>query len=94
MPCELCFKAEVTIVDVVDYLGEYVKTYDVESRVITDKAAQVDYDCIGVARGNDGFALVAEHSAIPAYTSGFIAATYKKWFGIDMVYPVPVTPYF
>ena len=82
------------IVDVVDYLGQYVKTYDVESRVITDKAAQVDYDCIGVARGNDGLRLWLNTALFQLQTSGFIAATYKKWFGIDMVYPVPVTPYF
>jgi polar amino acid transport system substrate-binding protein len=82
------------IVDVVDYLGQYVKTYDVESRVITDKAAQVDYDCIGVARGNDGLRLWLNTALFQLQTSGFMAATYKKWFGIDMVYPVPVTPYF
>ena len=82
------------IVDVVDYLGQYAKTYKIESRVIADKAADIDYDCIGVARGNDAMRLWLNTALFSLQTSGFVAETYKKWFGIDMVYPVPFSPYF
>ncbi len=82
------------IVDVVDYLGAYTKTYKVESRVITDPAADVDYDCIGLAHGNDALKSWLNVALFQLQTNGFLATTYKKWFGIDMVYPIPVTPYF
>lgn len=82
------------IVDVVDYLGQYAKNYPTPSRVITDKTAEVDYDCIGIARGNDTLRMWLNTALFQMQTSGFVAVTYKKWFGIDMVYPIPYSPYF
>ena len=82
------------IVDVVDYLGQYAKTYPTPTHVITDKNADIDYDCIGIARGNDALRQWVNTALFQLQSSGFVAATYKKWFGIDMAYPVPVSPYF
>ena len=82
------------IVDVVDYIGQYAKTYPAPSKVITDKNAEVDYDCIGIARGNDALRMWVNTALFQLQTTGFVATTYKKWFGIDMVYPVPFSPYF
>jgi polar amino acid transport system substrate-binding protein len=82
------------IVDVVDYLGTYTKAYKNETRVITDAAADVDYDCIGLAHGNDALKSWVNVALFQLQTNGFLKDTYKKWFGIDMVYPIPVTPYF
>jgi polar amino acid transport system substrate-binding protein len=82
------------IVDVVDYLGQYAKTYKIDYKVLPDPAADIDYDCIGVTRGNDALRLWLNTALFQIQNNGFVAATYKKWFGIDMVYPVPITPYF
>jgi polar amino acid transport system substrate-binding protein len=82
------------IVDVVDYLGQYAKTYKTPYRVIADKAADVDYDCIGLSRGNDALRNWLNIALFQLHSSGFVGTTYKKWFGIDMVYPVPFSPYF
>jgi polar amino acid transport system substrate-binding protein len=82
------------IVDVVDYLGTYTKTYKAETRVITDAAADVDYDCIGLAHGNEALKSWVNVALFQLQSNGFLKETYKKWFGIDMVYPIPVTPYF
>ncbi|NTG48232.1 transporter substrate-binding domain-containing protein [Agrobacterium rhizogenes] len=82
------------IVDVVDYLGAYTKNYSAETRVITDKSASIDYDCIGLAQGNTALKSWVNVALYQLQTNGFMKQTYKQWFGIDMVYPVPVTPYF
>lgn len=82
------------IVDVVDYLGMYTKNYKNETRVITDAAADVDYDCIGLAHGNEALKSWVNVALFQLQTNGFLKDTYRKWFGIDMVYPIPVTPYF
>jgi polar amino acid transport system substrate-binding protein len=82
------------IVDVVDYLGAYTKNYSTETRVITDKSASIDYDCIGLAQGNTALKSWVNVALYQLQTNGFMKQTYKQWFGIDMVYPIPVTPYF
>jgi polar amino acid transport system substrate-binding protein len=82
------------IVDVVDYLGRYTQTYKEPTRVLTDATASVDYDCIGVARGNDALKGWLNTALYSLQSSGFVDATYRKWFGIDMVYPIHPNPYF
>lgn len=82
------------IVDVVDYLGAYTKNYSTETRVITDNSASVDYDCIGLAQGNTALKSWVNVALYQLQTNGFMKATYKQWFGMDMAYPIPVTPYF
>ena len=82
------------IVDVVDYIGQYAKNYPAPTKLITDKNAEIDYDCIGIARGNDALRMWVNTALFQLQTTGFVATTYKKWFGIDMVYPVPISPYF
>jgi polar amino acid transport system substrate-binding protein len=82
------------IVDVVDYLGTYTKTYNAPTRVIADKSASIDYDCIGIAQGNAALKSWVNTALFQLESNGFMRDTYKKWFGIDMVYPIPFSPYF
>lgn len=82
------------IVDVVDYLGQYAKNYPNPTHVITDSSAEVDYDCIGVARGNGALRMWLNTALFQLHATGFVATTYKKWFGIEMVYPIHYSPYF
>ncbi|MDE2334030.1 MAG: transporter substrate-binding domain-containing protein [Rhodospirillales bacterium] len=82
------------IIDVVDYLGIYTKQYPAKLRVMTDKNVEVDYDCIGLAYGNAALKSWVNVALYQLEKDGFLPATYKKWFGMNMVYPVPAQPYF
>ncbi|MCB8877489.1 transporter substrate-binding domain-containing protein [Acidisoma silvae] len=82
------------IVDVVDYLGTYTKNYPAKTRTIADKNAEVDYDAIGLAFGNEPLKAWLNVAIYELETDGFLNDTYKKWFGMAPVYPIPTTPYF
>lgn len=82
------------MIDVIGYMGRYMKNYNVDWKILKQPIGAVDYDCIGVAKGNDSLRRWLNVALYSLEQSGFIAKTYKKWFGIDMVYPVPVSPYF
>jgi len=82
------------MIDVIDYMGRYMKNYNVKWKILKQPLGGVDYDCIGVAKGNDSLRRWLNVALFSLEQSGFIADTYKKWFGIDMVYPVPASPYF
>jgi polar amino acid transport system substrate-binding protein len=83
------------MIDVVDYLGNFMKTYPVSWKVLKEPiGGDVDYDCIGIAKGN---ATVKDWLNVALYSlgsSGFLDDTYKKWFGIAPVVPVKPDPYF
>jgi len=83
------------MIDVVDYLGNFMKNYQVAWKVLKEPiGGDVDYDCIGIAKGN---ATVKDWLNVALYSlgsSGFLDDTYKKWFGISPVVPVKPDPYF
>jgi polar amino acid transport system substrate-binding protein len=83
------------MIDVVDYLGNFMKNYPVSWKVLKEPlGGDVDYDCIGVAKGN---ATLRDWVNIALYSlgsGGFLDETYKKWFGIEMTVPVKPSPYF
>lgn len=82
------------MIDVVDYMGKYMKNYDVKWKVLKEPIEGVDYDCLGVAKGNDSLRNWLNVALFSLEGSGFINDTYKKWFGIEMVVPVKASPYF
>ncbi|PTW62579.1 amino acid ABC transporter substrate-binding protein (PAAT family) [Breoghania corrubedonensis] len=82
------------IVDVVDYIGKYTANYDKKTKVLSDPSASVDYDCIGIAQGNTALKSWLNTAIYSLQTSGFMDESYKKWFGMDMVYKIPAQPYF
>lgn len=82
------------MIDVVDYLGQYMKNYNLKWRVIADKTIEVDYDCIGVTQGNDALRNWLNVALYQIESSGYVSDTYKKWFGIPMTYPIPLSPFF
>jgi polar amino acid transport system substrate-binding protein len=83
------------MIDVVDYLGNFMKNYQVSWKVLKEPiGGDVDYDCIGIAKGNVS---VKDWLNVALYSlgaSGFLSDTYTKWFGIEMVVPVRPNPYF
>jgi polar amino acid transport system substrate-binding protein len=82
------------MIDVVDYLGNFTKNYQVPWKILKQPIGGVDYDCIGVAKGNDTLRMWLNVALFSLSENGFMASTYKKWFGIDMVVPVVANPYF
>jgi polar amino acid transport system substrate-binding protein len=82
------------IIDVVDYLSTYTKEYPAKTRVITDPNAEVDYDCVGLAFGNEPLKAWLNVALYALETDGFLTDNYKKWFGMAAPYPIPVSPYF
>jgi polar amino acid transport system substrate-binding protein len=82
------------MIDVVDYLGNFTKNYQVQWKILKQPIGGVDYDSIGVAKGNDTLRNWLNIALFSLSENGFMAATYKKWFGIDMVVPIVANPYF
>jgi polar amino acid transport system substrate-binding protein len=82
------------MIDVIDYMGRYMNNYDADWKVLKEPIGPVYYNCLGVQKGDDTLRRWLNIALFDLQQSGFVADTYKKWFGIDMVYPVPVTPYF
>lgn len=82
------------MIDVVDYLGNFTKNYQVDWKILKQPIGSVDYDAIGVAKGNDTLRNWLNIALFSLSENGFLAATYTKWFGIDMVVPIVANPYF
>jgi polar amino acid transport system substrate-binding protein len=82
------------MIDVVDYLGNFTTNYPVQWKILKQPIGSVDYDSIGVAKGNDTLRNWLNIALFSLSENGFLAATYKKWFGIDMVVPIVANPYF
>jgi polar amino acid transport system substrate-binding protein len=82
------------MIDVVDYLGNFTKNYPVQWKILKQPIGGVDYDSIGVAKGNDTLRNWLNIALFSLSESGFMADTYKKWFGMDMVVPIVANPYF
>jgi polar amino acid transport system substrate-binding protein len=82
------------MIDVVDYLGNFTKNYPVQWKILKQPIGGVDYDSIGVAKGNDTLRNWLNIALFALSENGFMAATYHKWFGIDMVVPIVANPYF
>jgi polar amino acid transport system substrate-binding protein len=83
------------MVDVVDYLGNFMKNYQVAWKVLKEPiGGDVDYDCIGVAKGNASLRVWLNVALFSLGQNGFLDDTYKKWFGIEMTVPVKPNPYF
>ncbi len=82
------------MIDVVDYLGTFLKNYQVQWKILKQPIGGVDYDSIGVAKGNDTLRNWLNIALFSLSENGFMADTYKKWFGIDMVVPIVANPYF
>jgi polar amino acid transport system substrate-binding protein len=82
------------MIDVVDYLGNFTKNYPTQWKILKQPIGGVDYDSIGVAKGNETLRNWLNIALFALSENGFMAGTYKKWFGIDMVVPIVANPYF
>ena len=81
------------MIDVVDYVGDFMNQYPVKWKVLKEPI-DVDYDGIGVAKDSTGLKDWLNVAVFSLHRSGKTAELWKKWFGIDMLFPVPITPFF
>ncbi len=81
------------MLDVVDFVGEHMNKHDVAWKVV-ETPVDIYYCGLGVAKGNYSLRDWLNIAVYELHRSGFIDETWKKWFGIDMIYPVQATPYF
>lgn len=83
-----------TLIDVIQYVTRYTKQYPNVAWQVSSMPITVDYDCIGVAKGNSSLKNWLNVAIYELERSGVRAELWKKWFGIPMTYQIPISPYF
>lgn len=81
------------MVDVIDFVGEHMNKHKVDWKVV-ETPVDVYYCSIGIAKDSGTLRDWLNVALFDLHRRGFIDATWKKWFGIDMLYEVKATPYF
>ncbi len=79
------------LIDVLDFMLDYTKKYPTQWRVV-DEPIEVDYDCIAVSKGNTDLRVRLNQAIGTLQKDGFIAASWKKWFGHAMLHDPTVSP--
>ena len=81
------------MLDVVDFVGEHMNKHDVAWKVL-ETPVDVYYCGLGVQKGNYSLRDWLNVAIFELHRDGVVDAIWKKWFGIDMLYPVGTGPYF
>lgn len=79
------------LIDVLDFMLSYTKQYPVKWRVV-DTPIEVDYDCVGVKKGNTALTERLNKEIAAMQKSGYIASSWKTWFGSPMLYDPTAAP--
>ena len=81
------------MLDVVDFVGEHMNRHDVAWKVL-ETPVDVYYCGLGVRKGNHSLRDWLNVAIFELHRDGVVDAIWKKWFGIDMLYPVGMSAYF
>lgn len=82
------------LVENVDFFMSFTKNYpDIKWKTLNDTIF-VNYDSIGVAKGNDGLRLFLNTLLYDMHSSNYINDTWSKWYGAPMLKPVTPNPFF
>jgi len=79
------------LIDVLDFMLSFTKSYPTKWRVV-DAPIEVDYDCIGIKKGNTALTERLNKEIGSLQKSGFVADSWKKWFGSAMLYYPTAAP--
>jgi polar amino acid transport system substrate-binding protein len=79
------------LIDVLDFMLSYTKNYQTKWRVV-DSPIEVDYDCIGIKKGNAPLTARLNKEIATLQKDGYVAASWKKWFGSPMLYDPTAAP--
>eukprot|EP01037_Dinobryon_pediforme_P022564 gene22564-23757_t len=82
------------IIENIDFFLAFTTNYpDVKWRTLSDTIF-VNYDAIGVSKGNNGLRQFLNILLYDLHSSEYVNDTWKKWYGQPMLKPVIPNPYF
>lgn len=77
------------------FFGDWMSKFgNVKWKILKGTFGPVYYDCLGVAQGNDSLRHWLNVALFNLQSSGFIDASWKRWYKIEMANPVMPQPYF
>ena len=82
------------VVDDSASLGALAKTIDAKWMPLKGHAKEVDWDCIGVNKADVTLKSWLNVAIYSLEQENFVQEDYRKWYGFDMVAPIPSQPYF
>lgn len=81
------------VITVVDFHGPDLLKHKANWKVLPTPI-ELYYNSAGIAKGNYTLRDWLNVASYELHKSGWILETWKKWFGIDMAFPVPASPFF
>lgn len=82
------------MIDVVDFVGEHMNKHKETKWKVVEAPVNVYFCALGVAKGNYSLRDWLNVALFDLHRNGFIDETWKKWFGIEMLFSVSASPYF
>ncbi|MDX6805942.1 transporter substrate-binding domain-containing protein [Terrihabitans rhizophilus] len=82
------------MIDVMDFMGEHMEKHRNTKWKIVETPVDVYYCGLGVAKNSTGLKDWLNVAVFEMHRRGKTAEMWKKWFGMDMIEPVQVSPYF
>ena len=81
------------LIDIIDFVGEHMNKHQVKWKIL-EAPVDVYYCGLGVAKNSTGLKDWLNVAIFEMHRRGRTDELWKKWFGIDMIKPVQVSPYF
>jgi polar amino acid transport system substrate-binding protein len=82
------------MIDVMDFMGEHMEKHRNTKWKIVEAPVDIYYCGLGVAKNATGLKDWLNVAIFEMHRRGKTAEIWKKWFGMDMIAPVQVSPYF
>ena len=82
------------VVEDLSYLGQIMGTVKASWRTLKEPVGDVYYDSLGVAKADPTLRNWLNVAIFELNQSGATAEIWRKWYGVDMLVPVPVNPAF
>jgi polar amino acid transport system substrate-binding protein len=79
------------LIDVLDFMQPYTRNYPTPWRLVA-APIEVDYDCIGIRKGNSALTARLNAEIAKLHKSGFVAASWQHWFGGAMLHDPTTAP--
>jgi polar amino acid transport system substrate-binding protein len=77
------------LIDIIDFVGEHMNKHQVKWKVV-ETPVDVYYCGLGVAKNSTGLKDWLNVAIFDLHKKGKVGELWKKWFGIDMLYPTGV----
>ena len=77
------------MIDIIDFVGEHMNKHQVKWKVVKTPV-DVYYCGLGVAKNSTGLKDWLNVAIFDLHKKGKVGEIWKKWFGIDMLYPTGV----